>query len=625
MAVLTRSLITDDKNFPEGFKGHDKVLCHLSKSEAKSFDIIQGGADIDHEDLPIRTYVNKFGKMILNPEFRDYYLTVTAYEVADDKPKVEILDHQREAGEEVVHQTKWQPAPGDGIPQVKKLAEMGRGKGKYHDSIMCYMPSNMIYLLGLANGEVRLNPKTGSPQFGFWHEAGRIGATVVGGVAGFMMGGPMGAMAGAAAGSALGSAITGRKPKDWLPQAGKAAAATGAVLTAAPYVPGLGALGTSMAASGLPGLAHLGNAMGQMASAPGIFSQLGLTGAGAMSAPNAPAAGYSQPWGQLTATTQAGTTPSGGLAPVQGGGQNPLASLFSSGQQGGGGGMNFMGQALPLAMQAYGIMQGPRLEKEHYRLEMEARNKMLEEQRKHEDDLMRRAGFFDDIKESKVKRVPNPRFGMYPGESPYMYGEPHELNREGIHHHFAKGGYVKPVVQVHDFPQDHGDLKVRQTGPWEFVEEKKGGKPPIQHGMKLKKGILLEGPGKGQDDTIHDQDKEGTYIIDASTMGMLGDGSNEAGAEVLQDFLDSKLAETDPHCLSLLMEDEQKARKVPIAYSRGEGRIRPAYVMALGDGNHAHGVRMLNRFVQEIRQHKASRGQKLPPKAKPIEQYMKAA
>jgi hypothetical protein len=46
-------------------------------------------------------------------------------------------------------------------------------------------------------------------------------------------------------------------------------------------------------------------------------------------------------------------------------------------------------------------------------------------------------------------------------------------------------------------------------------------------------GPLVSGPGGGQDDMVPAMLSPGEYVIDAETVAALGDGSNEAGAAML--------------------------------------------------------------------------------------------
>lgn len=64
-----------------------------------------------------------------------------------------------------------------------------------------------------------------------------------------------------------------------------------------------------------------------------------------------------------------------------------------------------------------------------------------------------------------------------------------------------------------------------------------GGTP--QHGrneVRMASGGMLSGPGGGQDDIIDIKAAPGEYVFDADVVSALGDGSNEQGARLLDEF-----------------------------------------------------------------------------------------
>ena len=46
----------------------------------------------------------------------------------------------------------------------------------------------------------------------------------------------------------------------------------------------------------------------------------------------------------------------------------------------------------------------------------------------------------------------------------------------------------------------------------------------------------VNGPGDGRDDVINARLSDGEYVIDAEVVSLLGNGSNEAGAKLLDDM-----------------------------------------------------------------------------------------
>lgn len=106
-------------------------------------------------------------------------------------------------------------------------------------------------------------------------------------------------------------------------------------------------------------------------------------------------------------------------------------------------------------------------------------------------------------------------------------------------------------------------------------------------------GIFFEGTGGGQDDNVQVSLPENSYIVDASTVANLGDGNSRAGANKLEALV-----------------------------SDGEYYFSPQEVAKIGKGNNPKGVKLLDTLVKNVRKHKGG-STKLPPKAKPLNSYMR--
>lgn len=161
-----------------------------------------------------------------------------------------------------------------------------------------------------------------------------------------------------------------------------------------------------------------------------------------------------------------------------------------------------------------------------------------------------------------------------------------------------------------DVDQDYEDDEDDENMPQQFRE---GG---AVHVAPLKETGIIEGPGKGQDDVIATSVPEKSYIIDASSVSDLGDGSSEAGAAVFDAFFKNLRRQ---HGI-----DEgahNNAQEVPVYLSNDEYLIDESDVTLLGGGDNNKGAKLLKAFVKNIRKHKNSNGLELPPKAKSIEQY----
>lgn len=569
---LNNSVKPDEENFPGGLdEDGQEALVHFSKEEAEVYDVIQGGMHLDKE-TEIRSY-KPFGELLKNKDFQELVVAILSEEKAGLENAPEL--HQAmQVGEQMVKSEgkPFEPAPGDSNPVIMELAEKGKGSGAGKDTVMVMMPANVLFLTGLIKGEVPINAATGYPMFFFkklMNSIGNVGRSVVrvgATIAGAVMGGPLGAMAGSAAGSAL----TGRRPGDWLGVAGKSGLYTAGAQLAMPHIPGLAGAGGVLAGSGVPGMGAMGNYMSRGAAAPNMSASLGL---GSLMGGQSAAAGAAGAAGSTAGAAGAAGAAGGAEAPSFLGGlaANPLM------------------QMAPLALTMGAGVLANKGAKEQYGHQMQERERQMREDKAREAELKREAGWDEGFKETQ-KRTVNPRW-QEPGEPYFLYEGDDAYTHATDHHRYAKGGAV---------------IK-KKTVP-------------------LRKGLLIKGHGRGQDDLIHTNSDEGAFIIDASTVSALGDGSTDAGAERMSEYLDNtkhKLMPPGERNYAALQAKKTGKTKIPVALSRDEIYLTPADVSVCGFGDHKDGIRNLNQFVKQIREHKSSNGNKLPPKAKSIEEYMR--
>lgn len=165
----------------------------------------------------------------------------------------------------------------------------------------------------------------------------------------------------------------------------------------------------------------------------------------------------------------------------------------------------------------------------------------------------------------------------------------HEEQRYGLN--YSKGGAIVPKDKKST--PDHSVIK------------------------SYNQGALVSGPGKGQDDKIKTSVPDGSYIIDASSTSMFGDGSTTAGSEILKEF-ENQIKKRFPKKLAshLEMDIGSRSEQVPVWLSEGEHKIDPVTVTMLGKGSNAKGAKLLKQMVIKLRKHKISKGDGLPPKAK---------
>lgn len=124
-------------------------------------------------------------------------------------------------------------------------------------------------------------------------------------------------------------------------------------------------------------------------------------------------------------------------------------------------------------------------------------------------------------------------------------------------------------------------------------------------------GGAVIGQGKGQDDLIPRDLPNNSYIIDASTVSDLGDGSTHAGFRELDHYF----GKGSPI-------KRAQGGKVKALLSDGEYEISPDHVSEIGHGSYENGAKDLDAFVKKIRAQKRTSGKKLPPKSKSVGGYL---
>jgi hypothetical protein len=128
-------------------------------------------------------------------------------------------------------------------------------------------------------------------------------------------------------------------------------------------------------------------------------------------------------------------------------------------------------------------------------------------------------------------------------------------------------------------------------------------------------GGAIKGIGKGQQDNIPKDIRKNSYIIDASTVSDIGDGSSEAGIRELNNYF-SKIP---------LNYQKKEAHNgyMKAMLSPDEYEVEPEIVTAIGKGSNEKGAKILEQLIKKVRKQKRTSGEKLPPKSKPLGGYMK--
>ena len=124
-----------------------------------------------------------------------------------------------------------------------------------------------------------------------------------------------------------------------------------------------------------------------------------------------------------------------------------------------------------------------------------------------------------------------------------------------------------------------------------------------------------DGNDGGQDDTIPVDLPEKSYIMDATTVSLVGDGNSKHGARKIKKLVDN-FEKTG------FVKDYKPSRNIKAMVSDGELYLSPKEVAAAGGGSIDKGVKTLDKFRKNIRKHKGVK-KFLPPKSKPLNQYLR--
>lgn len=407
------------------------------------------------------------------------------------------------------------------------LAEMIRQQGNGEDTILAHINPLEAMMLKSMGGSGTINKKTGLPQFGIFSNPGKWLKSVAGGGLGVLLGNMIlpgvGGMIGGALGGAAGSAARGRK--DHM-QAALRGLGMGAAIPTISGVIGNGL--NSLGASGM------GGALNKYAGDNAIFPALGkLFGAGEGAGPfGGAASGASSPNNLLTSSMLSGSSPS----------LNGAASQAASGTAGSGAASSgtfldklygntgsFLSKPknlLTLAAVASSMANRPKQEKP------KTPEQLADEQKRLEKALMlspaeRAAKEAELLAETKMHRsVARNKF----------------LPEERL-------GNLDPLYRRSNTPEEQ-----RKSGRWfsyydnpNFTGEPmtfaKGGMYPAQMMYEVEEnaypsiGNYIIGNSKGQDDDVNAKLSNGEFVIPADIVADLGDGNNNAGANVLYELM----------------------------------------------------------------------------------------
>lgn len=474
-------------------------------------------AHVSPDEIP---YLDEMqGQEIIDPEtgLRDYTLLSTILQFPETQQalgEASEIENMKKMAKGGHLQEKGRPI----VPELEELRQKGRGG----DTELIIITPQLAEIFDEWNeGQTKVNPVTGFPEYGFFKELLRIAAPIVGAV----LGGPIGAFAG----SVAANKATGKSWGDSLKQG----AFSAGLSMAAPMIGGA-------FSSAFPGAA---GALGGASK-----SVLGPTVGGALNnlfTPTAQGAGILSSFGATPAAQGAPQAAAQGAATNTGGGI--LSSLG--------------GNVVPLA--AAGLM----LYKGHQ-----------QEQRALQDYEGKQKAELDKLRDQSGMNTP------WKKPNPYQMEElPGTISAKDL----ALG---KQRQYFKHAPLDKLEYQV------------------------AKEGGPIRGTGKGQQDNIPKNIKENSFIIDASTVSDIGDGSSEGGFKELNNYFDR---------IPSHPTREKKGGFIRALVSNDEFEVRPDQVTALGGGSNQKGAKILEHMIKQIREQKRTSGNKLPPKSKPINSYLR--
>lgn len=134
-------------------------------------------------------------------------------------------------------------------------------------------------------------------------------------------------------------------------------------------------------------------------------------------------------------------------------------------------------------------------------------------------------------------------------------------------------------------------------------------------------GGYVYGPDGGQLDNRNRRIPEGSYVMNATDVSLLGDGNSNKGAKELIEMERNLFRSGLSKAPSLTRGYEQR-HSIPAKLSDGEYVIEPQYVTAIGNGNNSLGAKKLNNARKALRKQKGVKSI-LPPKSKPMTSYMR--
>lgn len=136
-----------------------------------------------------------------------------------------------------------------------------------------------------------------------------------------------------------------------------------------------------------------------------------------------------------------------------------------------------------------------------------------------------------------------------------------------------------------------------------------------------REGGYVHGHDGGQSDKIPVKLRPHSYVMDATTVSLLGDGNSLKGKKIIEKELEKKFSKSNFE-KSGIIRNPKESKKISAYVSSGEHIVKPEIVINLGKGSVAKGVKILDKTRDNLRKHKGVKTF-LPPKSKKLTEYMR--
>jgi len=578
------------------------LLVHFDIDELEALDSLQGGPSVD-DATGYREY-SKLSKIIKIPQVKKIVYEVQRAVVKDLSDDGKLNGPLKKAYKQ--SRKKLSPYQKTTAESFNPVAKKLEKTGTHGDTKLAWIPQDVAaFLIDINQGHFQTNPHTGLLMFGFFSSLGkvfkpvfRIAAPIIAVAAAPWTGGTsLAALAATGATAAGASYLAHRAIGASHKESMGPTVISGLTAGLAPGISEYTGLNPSL----IQGLTRAGSGM-LMGENLGQAAMSGLTHGGAhYGMGQLGEAGYLPSWMQ-------GSSP--GVKGALSGAEQGLSSsaiaakavadraagvaapgLFGSLGNMLGGSSNLL---LPMAMAGLSY-QGS---KQRHKHELDQQREAIAR----EDAHRQRLGYNDPwvpVKAKDIKVRKNPAF----------YDAPREAMERGVHDrpwlYEGDPGFEQGLEAGY---KAGGNVRAKDINPRGYDQNKL---------QSVVEGVLIRGPGKGQQDLIKTTVPENSYIIDASSTGMFGDGSSDAGAKVLKEFEEQIKSRCPKHkAIQIYHHTKSSTKQLPVYLSDSEYKFDPITVTMLGKGSNTQGAVMLKHMVNNLRAHKALKGGGLPPKAK---------